>query len=461
MIRPVSPRRLIFFLVSDGCLVWGALELADFLRITLGIGRAGPEIAFETPLAVVIIACLVWVLAYWQARVYSPHHNFALQLRRIITGHWMASLLFLGMLYITYRDYSRLQALYFIILAFMGIVIHRAVAWVLSKRMSQRLAPRRSVLIIGVSEYAREISRTIQHHEWAGLRVIGYLKYAPDDIAADGVESKILGTVEDLDTIIERYPVDEVVIYIKRLDDAVFSRVEQIVKLLQKRAVNIRLAPDYSELAYFYLSTEDFGGIPLIGVREAILSPVERVTKRGFDIIVSTLVMTLGSPLFVLIMLAIRLDSPGPAIFRQVRIGQYGRPFMMLKFRTMYVNSHAHHPGSKAPDDPRVTRVGRFLRRTSLDELPQFINVLRGEMSVVGPRPELPEFVEKYEWWQRKRFEMPQGVTGWWQVNGRAERPMYLNTEDDLFYISHYSLWLDTQIVLRTLLAVITGRGAY
>jgi exopolysaccharide biosynthesis polyprenyl glycosylphosphotransferase len=461
MIRPVSPRRLIFFLLSDICLVWVALELADFMRITLGAGRTGPEIAFETPLTVFGIACIVWILGFWQARVYSPHHNFGLQLRRIITGHWMASLLFLGMLYISYRDYSRLQALYFIVIAFGGIVAHRAVVWVLSKRLSQRFAPERSVLIIGVSEYAHEIGKTIQYHEWAGLRLVGYLKYGPDDAATEGIDSNILGTVDELDSVIDRHQVDEVVIYIKRLDDAVFSRVEQIVKLLQKRAVNIRLAPDYSELAYFYLSTENFSGIPLIGVREAILSPVERVAKRVFDVIVSLGVMTLGLPIFGLIMLAIRVDGPGAVIFQQIRIGQYGRPFKMLKFRTMYVDSHANHPGYKDPDDPRVTRVGRFLRRTSLDELPQFINVLRGEMSVVGPRPELPEFVEKYEWWQRKRFEMPQGVTGWWQINGRADRPMYLNTEDDLFYISHYSLWLDTQIVLRTLLAVITGRGAY
>jgi lipopolysaccharide/colanic/teichoic acid biosynthesis glycosyltransferase len=133
---------------------------------------------------------------------------------------------------------------------------------------------------------------------------------------------------------------------------------------------------------------------------------------------------------------------------------------MMYKFRTMVDGTHAPDKPTQHRD-PRVTRVGKFLRRTSLDELPQFINVLRGDMSIVGPRPELPEFVEKYDWWQRKRFELPQGMTGWWQINGRADRLMYQHTEDDLFYISHYSFWLDLRIILRTILVVFTGRGAY
>jgi lipopolysaccharide/colanic/teichoic acid biosynthesis glycosyltransferase len=166
------------------------------------------------------------------------------------------------------------------------------------------------------------------------------------------------------------------------------------------------------------------------------------------------------------------LDSPGPIIFRQTRVGENGRLFQMLKFRTMVKDAETQFEKTKGEteetewlykrkDDPRVTRIGRFLRRISLDELPQLYNVLCGEMSMVGPRPELPWLVEKYKPWQRKRFAVPQGITGWWQVNGRSEKPMHLNTDEDLYYIYNHSLWLDAIILLKTPIAVLTGKGAF
>jgi lipopolysaccharide/colanic/teichoic acid biosynthesis glycosyltransferase len=174
----------------------------------------------------------------------------------------------------------------------------------------------------------------------------------------------------------------------------------------------------------------------------------------------------------LLVAVAIKLDSSGPALFVQERIGENGQPFMMYKFRSMVVNAD-RMPGlpvlndqdgvvvHKIPNDPRVTRIGRFIRRTSLDELPQLFNVLRGEMSLVGPRPELPWLVENYEIWQRRRFAVPPGITGWWQVNGRSDRLMHMHTEDDLYYIQNYSPLLDLQILWRTIGVVVRGRGAF
>jgi len=170
--------------------------------------------------------------------------------------------------------------------------------------------------------------------------------------------------------------------------------------------------------------------------------------------------------------LAVKLDSPGPALFVQERIGENGQPFRMVKFRSMVVGAEQMSSSvitrnregvvvHKKPDDPRVTRVGRFIRRSSLDELPQIINVLRGEMSLVGPRPELPWLVEHYESWQQRRFAVPPGMTGWWQINGRSDRLMHMHTEDDLYYIQNYSPWLDLQILWRTIGVVLHGRGAF
>ena len=188
-----------------------------------------------------------------------------------------------------------------------------------------------------------------------------------------------------------------------------------------------------------------------------------RIAKRVLDIVVASLGLVLIAPLMLVIAAMIRLDSPGPAIFRQERIGQGGRRFQILKFRTMVNGCDLLRDGPhKRPDDARVTRVGRLLRRTSLDELPQLINVLRGEMSLVGPRPELPEIVDAhYEPWQYRRFLVPQGITGWWQVTGRGKKLMYEHTEDDLYYIENASFRFDLLILAKTVVAVLRREGAF
>jgi exopolysaccharide biosynthesis polyprenyl glycosylphosphotransferase len=177
-------------------------------------------------------------------------------------------------------------------------------------------------------------------------------------------------------------------------------------------------------------------------------------------------------PMMLATAIAIKLDSPGPVIYRQRRVGENCKEFWVFKFRTMVqgadqlvesvaTTDEQGHRIYKRPDDPRITRVGRFLRRTSLDELPQLINVLRGEMSLVGPRPEQVFITEGYEPWQRQRFSVPPGMTGWWQVSGRSDLPMHLNTQYDLYYIRNYSLWLDLKILWKTLGVFIRGKGAY
>ena len=217
---------------------------------------------------------------------------------------------------------------------------------------------------------------------------------------------------------------------------------------------------------------EILGGIPIIGLREPVIEGFSRLLKRGFDLVVGSLLLLLTAPPMLLIAIAIKLETRGPSIFRQERVGENGRLFGMYKFRTMVAGAEAQQDQvniqtedddvlHKRPDDPRVTKVGHFLRRYSLDELPQLINVIKGEMSLVGPRPEMPWLVDRYESWQRKRFAVPQGITGWWQINGRSDKPMHLNTDDDLYYVYNYSLWLDIQILLKTPLAVIRGVGAF
>jgi lipopolysaccharide/colanic/teichoic acid biosynthesis glycosyltransferase len=196
------------------------------------------------------------------------------------------------------------------------------------------------------------------------------------------------------------------------------------------------------------------------------------MSKRVFDLIVGSFALVLSLPLMALAAFFVYFEDGPPVIFRQKRVGKDGRLFEIYKFRTMVNNAEQWHgqietrdahgnPIYKNPEDPRVTRVGRILRRSSLDELPQLFNVLTGTMSLVGPRPELPHLVKKYESWQYQRFAVPPGMTGWWQISGRSDRPMHLHTEDDLYYIQNRSIWLDLQIILRTIWVVIRGKGAY
>jgi exopolysaccharide biosynthesis polyprenyl glycosylphosphotransferase len=225
-------------------------------------------------------------------------------------------------------------------------------------------------------------------------------------------------------------------------------------------------------LVFLRSAVENFGGMPLVTLKEPALDPLQRLTKRIFDICVGVVMLIIALPVMSILAVAIKLDSSGPIIFRQERIGENGRIFKMYKFRSMVKDAETRQQEviqttadnkiiHKSDNDPRITRIGHFLRRTSLDELPQLFNILKGDMSLVGPRPELPWLVDKYESWQRKRFEVPQGLTGWWQVNGRSDKPMHLHTEDDLYYIKHYSLWFDLEILWRTVITVINRRGAF
>jgi exopolysaccharide biosynthesis polyprenyl glycosylphosphotransferase len=225
--------------------------------------------------------------------------------------------------------------------------------------------------------------------------------------------------------------------------------------------VRVRLVPDFLKLVMVQSSVDLVGGLPLIGLREPRIDGPAWAVKRIFDLAVTGGALLFGWPLMLTIAAAVKLTSPGPVIYRQQRVGENGRLFWVYKFRTMATDADQRPTLDKRPDDPRVTRLGRFLRRTSLDELPQLFNVLKGEMSLVGPRPEQVFIVQRYEPWQRQRLAVPPGITGWWQVNGRSDLPMHLNTQYDLYYIRNYSLLLDLKILWRTIGAVIQGRGAY
>ncbi len=399
--------------------------------------------------------------------IYDGRKNFRVidEYGSLTLAAFLASVTSAGVLYLTYRDLSRFQFGLFALLAFFLLLLWRGIVRVTIHRRHSRKMEMRNVLILGAGTAGRKIGDQISKESMFGLRVVGYLDDNPKKVK----ESDVVGNLDIAREIVRSSRIDDVVI---ALPMSAHQRLNQIVSDLHDLPVRVWVIPDYFSLTLHKAGVFDFAGIPMLDLRAPALNEYQRMTKRSFDLILTVLCFPFWLLAMALISLAIRLDSPGSAIFKQKRVGENGQIFTMLKFRTMRINAEEQRRmvekrdenGNrilKQRDDPRVTRVGRLLRKTSLDEIPQLLNVLDGSMSLVGPRPELPDFVDEYKPWQRKRFAVPQGMTGWWQVNGRSDRPMHLHTEDDLYYVQNYSIWLDLQILARTFWVVLRRKGAY
>ncbi len=311
------------------------------------------------------------------------------------------------------------------------------------------------------------LAQQVRSQPGLGLVLVGFLE---DGCGQPDPTKVVLGALSLLRKVVLEQNISDVVVAVPRSD---YEYLNWAVSELHDLPVKVWIVPDYFSLALHRATVEEFAGIPMLDLRAPALSEYQRITKRAFDLVVGMTALLIISPLLAVVALAVRLTSPGPIFYHAKRAGENGRLFNMLKFRTMVQNAdQLRHlvnrfdaqgklVSFKQVDDPRITSIGHFLRRTSLDELPQLINVIKGDMSLVGPRPEMPDLVDQYQSWQRKRFAVPQGMTGWWQIHGRSDKPMHLHTEEDLYYVQHYSIWLDLQIILRTVWVVLHGKGAY
>ncbi len=323
------------------------------------------------------------------------------------------------------------------------------------------------VLIVGAGELGRAVMRNLVARPELGYRVVGFVD---DDLSkGDLGRFKALGGLESIGGVVKGERVDEVII---TLPWTYHRTIMGLVRSCESLGVRARVVPDVFQLSLNRVDMDDLGGIPLMGVKETRLPRVARLGKRALDLIFSVLALVVTAPLLLVVALVIRLNSPGPAFFRQKRVGQGGKLFDIYKFRSMRVGAEEEQeqlrdqnessgPLFKMKADPRITPLGRFLRRSSIDELPQFFNVLRGEMSVVGPRPGLPSEVAEYQPWHRQRLEVPPGITGLWQVSGRSELTFDEMCLLDIYYIENWSLGLDLSIMLRTVPRVFFAEGAY
>jgi len=471
MLKRYTLKYVLVALLLDVTCVVAALRLGTFLRMTLPYGLTQfnplyPDGLPETPFYYMAVA--LWIIVALMASLYDPRKNYKaideFQTLTITLGvFWLA---IAGVLYFSFRDTSRVLILYAVGIAMVLSMLWRAVVRIGFRVQQRRLIGETRVLIVGAGVVGRRVAEMIETYQWAGLRLVGYLDDNRQKRLADRT---VLGTLDDIQRVVKEHGINDVVL---ALPPNAHKRLNTVVSRLHELPVNVRVIPDYFSLALYRATVDDFGGIPMINLRDPALNDYQRLVKRLFDLVAGTLITLLALPLMLLVALAIMIDSRGPIIFRQKRVGENGRLFDMFKFRSMVVNAEAlqqqvvqvdeeGHVIHKVKDDPRVTRVGRFIRRWSLDELPQFFNVLKGDISLVGPRPEMPWLVDEYALWQRKRFAVPQGITGWWQVNGRSDKAMHLHTDEDLYYIQNYSLWLDIFILLKTPWAVLRGKGAF
>jgi exopolysaccharide biosynthesis polyprenyl glycosylphosphotransferase len=371
---------------------------------------------------------------------------------------------------------SRLVFIYAWGVAIILLLARRAVTrWIRQWLWAHEIGVDR-VLIVGAGQTGRRLMQAMVGLPALGYRVVGFVDDAISDDAlavatANGVaRAARLGTTAELGDIVSRFNVDEVII---ALPAEAHDRALEVIDHCRQRAVTFKLVPDLLQLSLDRVDLGEVAGMPLIGLKDASIRGVNRIAKRAIDIAIAIVVLATMALPMGLIALLIRRDSPGPILYRQQRVGRDGALFTCLKFRCMIENADEQRAELiranegrdprlfKLPDDPRLTSVGKRLRRWSLDELPQFVNVLRGEMSVVGPRPPIPDEVASYDDWHHQRLLVTPGLTGLWQINGRSNLTFDEMVRLDLYYAEHWSPWLDFKIVVRTAPAILTRRGAY
>lgn len=367
--------------------------------------------------------------------------------------------------------FSRLLLVWVLVFIIVLIGLARLVRrWILVVQYRRGVGVDRA-LIVGSGEVGRSVIRTLLARPDLGFQAVGYLHEGTAENNIGSGRIPHLGDFRELEKVLSDDKVDINTVFVA-LPNHRQEQIEESVRLCQLHGVHSRVVPDLFQLSLNRVEFNNMAGIPMLSVREVRISSIERFIKRAIDLAVSLILIIPVLIVTGLIVLAIRLESPGPVLFWQERVGLKGRPFKMVKFRSMVVDAEsqkeqlqqmneASGPIFKIKNDPRLTRVGRIIRRLSLDELPQIYNVLRGEMSLVGPRPPLAEEVAEYQPWHMQRLEVKGGITGLWQVSGRSDLTFDEQCLLDIYYIENWSLSLDFRLMLQTIPYSLFGRGAY
>lgn len=450
--------------------LWALAFFASiWLRAVMGEQLAFvPERAVDVPMSLLAASSVMWLAASWAFELGTSHRMRPLS-QELAAVAKATGVVFVGLLLYVFFVNLEMPSRIFVVLYCL-----LAGTWIAALRYGVRLALRqartwgynyRTLAVVGDGALADGVAQMVKDHRHWGLNFVGFIANGRPETTKHG---HVLGDLRNIADIVDDNVIDEVIFAIEKFE---LDEMEDALKACEETGVNTRVVLNFFPHKFSRPELTDIEGLPLLSFHATSNANLALVAKRVFDVAVATAVLLVMSPVLFVVAMLVKMTSPGPIFFAQERVGQNGRTFKMYKFRSMVVDAEARlkelqtlnemdGPVFKIKNDPRLTPIGKFIRKTSLDEFPQFLNVLRGEMSVVGPRPPLPSEVTQYERWQRRRLSVKPGITCTWQIRtGRNDVTFDDWMKMDLEYIERWSLYEDLRILVRTVPAVLFGRG--
>ncbi len=461
---------LFLFDLTVICACWLASYYLRFLEGFAPIDKGVPPFAvykgippFDIYLWLLLPILVVWGISFRAFNLYRPrrmgsHLAEVLDIAKANTISVLVLIVFT--FFLRQFEYSRLVFLYFwlfnlVALGFSRMAFREGLRFIRKQGYNQR-----HCLIVGAGKLGQRVARSLALHTEFGIKLHGFLTRHPNKLGQTYEGSEVIGLYSDM----QEYAQGLDIVFLCLPPDAE-QEAEKMLQFLATTTVEVKVIPSIYEFITLRAEAEMFEGLPVITLQGSPLYGWNGVLKRMTDLVGATIALAMSSPIMAVIALLLRMTSPGPVLYRQERMGLDGKPFLMIKFRTMQVDQPGDTVILTPKNDPRVTRIGRFLRKTSLDELPQFWNVFKGEMSIVGPRPErswVVEEVRKQIPLYMLKHKMKAGITGWAQVNGwRGDTSLEQRVEHDLYYIEHWSIWFDLKIMLMTFWRGFIHRHAY
>lgn len=452
----------------DALAIFGAFMMGYYTRVESGALEVQAVLPQHRYILIAVLITMVWIVIFALFRLYnlrSTRRGLA-EFTRIFGAITVGTLTVIAVIFfLRVNFFSRLVVIFSFIAALILVTLVRVLVRIVQQSFFKYGIGVRRAILVGTGPTAQLLARELVAHN-RGYVIIGHIETGS---GSKKRKDHVLGKLADVAKQLKRLRPDELLLADPKLRD---EQKLELINAAEDHHVDFRFTSDLTELATSRVEAVAVAGVPLMTVQRTPLEGWGRVAKRNFDFLGALVALPFIALISLPVALAIKVDSRGPVLFRQIRVGKEGRKFSSLKFRTMVPDAEtrlvkllpkneASGPIFKMKNDPRITRVGRFLRQTSIDELPQFWNVLWGDMSLVGPRPPLPAEVAKYDRAQRRRLTIKPGITGPWQVSGRSDISFDEWVRLDMYYIQNWSLLLDVTILLKTVAAVLSRRGAY